>query len=166
MGIFALRIPVGIAALVLASGTSAQINPKLLYTLERSSTVVPLYNRAGDVVLYIAYGGGTDGMREVRFVDATGRLINILRDAPPAVAGGVPVVRDRYPPGTSVDVRDHRYESSGGVTVRDHRRSSGSSSPSSGVDDGKSDKASEARALADWIRNLEDRVASLERSRR
>jgi len=88
MGTLALQIPIGIAALFLASAASAQDDPEggrratILFPQSRilriNWTDVPLHDPAGNVVATMSYSNGRDGTRMIRFIDADGNLINML----------------------------------------------------------------------------------------
>jgi hypothetical protein len=149
MGTRALRIPIAIAALFLASVAPAQPRsgpwvPKSLY----SYTVVPLYDRAGNVMLYISYADGPDGKREIRFDDGTVRpIIRIFPQSPPAGSSN-PLFGLSIPPLPDTSPVNVPNLASG----------------RSGLADGRSDTNSELRFLVDRVNQLTGQIDKLTRT--
>ena len=128
MGTFALRISVGIAALILASGAAAQDDPqegrRMIVQFPQSRilrinwTDVPLHDPSGNVVATMSYSNGRDGTRMIRFLDADGNLINMLGGkssmAPSSSGGGSnPLRGDPLPALVEVQPPNNNYRSYG-----------------------------------------------------
>lgn len=85
MGSLTLRLSIGAAALLFASGAPAQVAPRPGWTDVASR------DRAGNLVIISYLDVGPPGFRPIEFRDAEGRLINKLgKGAPmaPASSGG------------------------------------------------------------------------------
>jgi hypothetical protein len=110
MGTLTLRLALGAAALLFASGAAAQVDPKLERAARSpgqfgkamfNATSVTVQDRDGDA-LSIVYRKGPAGARRMEFRDAEGGLINVLgmgSPPPPAAGGGQnPLFGDSIPP--------------------------------------------------------------------
>ena len=127
MGTLTLRLALGAAALLFASGAPAQ-DPRAeraARQLDQSLaprpnwTDVAVSDRAGNAVI-IAYSDGRPGFRQIEFRDADGRLINVLGGRAPmaptsAGEGPSPLQGNPLPPLVELQPPNNRgYMASGG----------------------------------------------------
>jgi hypothetical protein len=157
MNILTLRLSLGAAALLFASGAPAQVDPASERAPQSHAKVnkaminaksVTVQDRDGDI-LNIAYGEGPPAHRQIEFRDAEGRLINIIpigSPAPPRPAGGGqnPFFGDSIPPLPDTSPVSLRETRSGGA-----------------LDDGKSDINSDTRNLVNRVNDLTRQVKIL-----
>jgi len=158
MNILTLRLSLGAAALLFASGAPAQVDPALERAAppQARSSSKAMYNaksvtvqdRDGDS-LSILYGGGPPEHRQIEFRDPDGVLINTIpigSPAPPRPAGGGqnPFFGDSIPPLPDTSPVSLRETRSGGA-----------------IDDGKSDINSDTRNLVNRVNDLTHQVKIL-----